>query len=254
MSATGICTSRTRAGVPHRLEWSKQRRGASAHQNHVCERQITKCFWEVFFGNVDASGIKDNVFDPPIISQYIRLQPSHFSVRSTLRMELIGCELDSCSLPLGMENRSISDAQVTASSHKASVFANWAPSHARLNLAGRTNAWRPRENGQREWLQVDFWKLMKITAVTTQGVKSILTSMYVKEFVLSSSQDGKHWTFFRQNNEVKIFKGNQDHSSPVVNPVEPPLFARLLRIHPWSWVNHIALRVEVLGCDTQQLY
>ncbi|XP_036596430.1 coagulation factor VIII isoform X2 [Trichosurus vulpecula] len=208
----------------------------------------------VFFGNVDASGIKENVFDPPIITRYIRLQPSHFSVRSTLRMELLGCELNSCSLPLGMENRSISDAQVTASSHKVTVFANWAPSQARLNLEGRTNAWRPRENGQREWLQVDFWKLMKVTGVTTQGVKSILTSMYVKEFLLSSSQDGKHWTFFRQNNKVKIFKGNQDHSSPVVNPVEPPLFARHLRIHPWSWANHIALRVEVLGCDTQQLY
>uniref|UniRef100_A0A4X2LK51 Coagulation factor VIII n=1 Tax=Vombatus ursinus TaxID=29139 RepID=A0A4X2LK51_VOMUR len=208
----------------------------------------------VFFGNVDASGIKENVFDPPIVAQYIRLQPSHFSVRSTLRMELLGCELDSCSLPLGMENRSISDAQVTASSHKTNVFANWAPSQARLNLEGRTNAWRPRENGQREWLQVDFWKLMKVTGVTTQGVKSILTSMYVKEFLLSSSLDGKNWTFFRQNNKVKIFKGNQDYSSPVVNPVRPPLFARHLRIHPWSWANHIALRVEVLGCDTQQLY
>ncbi|XP_068919849.1 coagulation factor VIII [Petaurus breviceps papuanus] len=208
----------------------------------------------VFFGNVDASGIKENVFDPPMVAQYIRLQPSHFSGRSTLRMELLGCELDSCSLPLGMENRSISDAQVTASSHKVNVFANWAPSQARLNLEGRINAWRPRENGQKEWLQVDFWKLMKVTGVTTQGVKSVLTSMYVKEFLLSSSRDGKHWTFFRQNNKVKIFKGNQDHSSPVVNPVEPPLFARHLRIHPWSWVNHIALRVEVLGCDTQQLY
>ncbi|XP_020831238.1 coagulation factor VIII isoform X3 [Phascolarctos cinereus] len=208
----------------------------------------------VFFGNVDASGIKENVFDPPIVAQYIRLQPSHFSVRSTLRMELLGCELDSCSLPLGMENRSISDAQVTASSHKTNVFANWAPSQARLNLEGRANAWRPRDNGQREWLQVDFWKLMKVTGVTTQGVKSILTSMYVKEFLLSSSQDGKNWTFFRQNNKVKIFKGNQDYSSPVVNPVRPPLFARHLRIHPWSWANHIALRVEVLGCDTQQLY
>ncbi|XP_043830682.1 coagulation factor VIII [Dromiciops gliroides] len=206
----------------------------------------------VFFGNVDASGIKENVFDPPMVAQYIRLQPSHFSVRSTLRMELLGCELNSCSLPLGMENRSISDAQVTASSHKASVFATWAPSQARLNLEGRTNAWRPQENGQKEWLQVDFQKVMKVTGVITQGVKSILTNMYVKEFLLSSSQDGKNWTFVRQNNKIKIFKGNEDHTSPVVNPVEPPLFARRLRIHPWSWANHIALRVEVLGCDTQQ--
>ncbi|KAM8964852.1 coagulation factor VIII-like isoform 1-T1 [Sarcophilus harrisii] len=206
----------------------------------------------VFFGNVDASGIKENAFDPPVIARFLRLQPSHFSVRSTLRMELLGCELNSCSLPLGVENGAISDAQLTASSHKASVFATWAPWRARLNLQGRTNAWRPRENGRAEWLQVDFGKLMKVTGVTTQGVKSILTSMFVREFLLSSSRDGKRWTFFHQNNQAKIFKGNRDHSSPVVNPVEPPLFASHLRIHPWRWANHIALRVEVLGCDTQQ--
>ncbi|XP_074064307.1 coagulation factor VIII isoform X2 [Macrotis lagotis] len=208
----------------------------------------------VFFGNVDASGIKENVFDPPLLAQYIRLQPSYFSVRSTLRMELLGCPLDSCSLPLGMENRGISDAQLTASSHKANVFATWAPSQARLNLEGRSNAWRPQENGQKEWLQMDFRKLMKVTAVVTQGVKSILTSMYVKEFLLASSQDGRHWTFYRQDNKVKIFKGNQDYSSPVVNTVKPPLFTRYLRIHPRTWANQIALRMEVMGCDTQQLY
>ncbi|XP_044539163.1 coagulation factor VIII-like, partial [Gracilinanus agilis] len=111
----------------------------------------------------------------------------------------------------------------------------------------------PQENGRKEWLQVDFRKLMKVTAVTTQGARSVLTSMYVREFALSSSRDGRHWTFVRQADGVKIFKGNRDHSSPVVNPVEPPLFARFLRIHPWSWANHIALRMEVLGCDTQQM-
>ncbi|KAM8966171.1 coagulation factor VIII-like [Sarcophilus harrisii] len=64
---------------------------------------------QVFFGNVDASGIKENAFDPPVIARFLRLQPSHFSVRSTLRMELLGCELNSCSLPLGVENGAISD-------------------------------------------------------------------------------------------------------------------------------------------------
>ncbi|KAM8965012.1 uncharacterized protein ACOB8E_005977 [Sarcophilus harrisii] len=49
---------------------------------------------QVFFGNVDASGIKENAFDPPVIARFLRLQPSHFSVRSTLRMELLGCELN----------------------------------------------------------------------------------------------------------------------------------------------------------------
>lgn len=56
--------------------------------------------------------------------------------------------LQGCNMPLGMENKAISDTQITASSHLSNMFATWSPSQARLNLQGRTNAWRPqvREN------------------------------------------------------------------------------------------------------------
>ncbi|KAM7045154.1 coagulation factor VIII [Molossus nigricans] len=208
----------------------------------------------VFFGNVDSSGIKHNIFNPPIIAQYIRLHPTHYSIRSTLRMELMGCDLNSCSIPLGMENKAISDAQITASSYLNNMFATWSPSQARLHLQGRTNAWRPQVNNPEEWLQVDFQKTVKVTGITTQGVKSLLISMYVKEFLISSSEDGQNWTSFRQNGKVKVFQGNQDSFTPVVNSIDPPLLTRYLRIHPQSWVHQIALRLEILGCETQQLY
>ncbi|XP_029099740.1 coagulation factor VIII isoform X2 [Monodon monoceros] len=208
----------------------------------------------VFFGNVDSSGIKHNIFNPPIIARYVRLHPTHYSIRSTLRMELMGCDLNSCNMALGMESKAISDAQITASSHLSNLFATWSPSQARLHLQGRTNAWRPRANNQKEWLQVDFQKTMRVTGITTQGVKSLLTSMYVKEFLISSSQDGHNWTLFLQNGKVKIFQGNQDSFTPVVNALDPPLFTRFLRIHPQSWAHHIALRLELLGCEAQQQY
>lgn len=209
---------------------------------------------QVFFGNVDSSGIKHNIFNPPIIARYIRLHPTHYSIRSTLRMELMGCDLNSCSMPLGMESKAISDAQITASSYFTNMFATWSPSKARLNLQGRSNAWRPQVNNPKEWLQVDFQKTMKVTGITTQGVKSLLTNMYVKEFLISSSQDGHHWTLFFQNGKVKVFQGNQDSFTPVVNSLDSPLLTRYLRIHPQSWVHQIALRIEVLGCEAQELY
>ncbi|KAM8753082.1 coagulation factor VIII isoform 2-T3 [Rhynchonycteris naso] len=208
----------------------------------------------VFFGNVDSSGIKHNIFNPPIIARYIRLHPTHYSIRSTLRMELMGCDINSCSIPLGMENKEISDAQITASSYLNNKFATWSPSQARLHLQGRTNAWRPKENNPEEWLQVDFQKTMKVTGIIIQGVKSLLISMYVKEFLISSSPDGHNWTPFLQNGKVKVFHGNQDSFTPVVNSLDPPLLTRYLRIHPQSWVYQIALRLEILGCEAQQLY
>ncbi|XP_029767912.1 coagulation factor VIII [Terrapene carolina triunguis] len=208
----------------------------------------------VFFGNVDATEVKDNRFNPPIIARYIRLHPTHYSIRTTLRMELIGCDLNSCSMPLGMENKSISNQQISASSYSENMFSSWAPSQARLNLQERSNAWKPKVNSPNEWLQVDFEKIMRVTGIVTQGAKNIFSNMFVKEFAVSSSQDGSRWTPVLQDGEEKIFKGNQNHFSTVVNSLDPPLFARYLRIHPRRWQNHIALRTEFLGCDTQQTY
>lgn len=40
---------------------------------------------------------------------------------------------------------------------------------------------------------------------------------------------------------------------PVVNSLHPPRFTRYLRIHPQVWERQIALRLEILGCEAQQL-
>ncbi|XP_032852050.2 coagulation factor VIII isoform X2 [Tyto alba] len=208
----------------------------------------------LFFANVDATGVKENHFNPPIIARYIRINPTHYSIRTTLRMELIGCDLNSCSMPLGMESRGIPDQRISASSYSTSIFSSWSPSQARLNLQGRTNAWRPKSNSPSEWLQVDFEVTKKVTAIITQGAKAVFTHMFVKEFAVSSSQNGVHWSPVLQDGKEKIFKANQDHTSTVTNALEPPLFARYVRIHPRQWHNHIALRIEFLGCDTQQEY
>ncbi|XP_009584342.1 PREDICTED: coagulation factor VIII-like [Fulmarus glacialis] len=208
----------------------------------------------LFFANVDATGVKENCFNPPIIARYIRINPTHYSIRTTLRMELIGCDLNSCSIPLGMENRGIPDQRISASSYSTNVFSSWSPSQARLNMQGRTNAWRPKGNSPSEWLQADFEVTKKVTAIITQGAKAVFTHMFVKEFAVSSSQNGVHWSPVLQDGKEKIFKANQDHTSTVMNTLEPPLFARYVRIHPRQWHNHIALRIEFLGCDTQQEY
>uniref|UniRef100_A0A803YP35 ferroxidase n=1 Tax=Meleagris gallopavo TaxID=9103 RepID=A0A803YP35_MELGA len=201
----------------------------------------------MFFANVDATTVKENRFNPPIIARYIRISPTHYSIRTTLRMELIGCDLNSCSMALGMESKGIPDQRISASSYSSNIFSSWSPSQARLNLQGRSNAWRPEV--AHEWLQVDFEATKKVTAIITQGAKSVFTHMFVKEFAVSSSQDGVHWSPVLHDGKEKV-----DYTSTVLNSLEPPLFARYVRIHPRHWHNHIALRIEFLGCDTQQEY
>ncbi len=49
---------------------------------------------QIFAGNIDNDGTKTNLFDPPIIAQYIRIIPVVCRKACTLRLELVGCELN----------------------------------------------------------------------------------------------------------------------------------------------------------------
>uniref|UniRef100_A0A9J7Z3X4 Coagulation factor VIII, procoagulant component n=1 Tax=Cyprinus carpio carpio TaxID=630221 RepID=A0A9J7Z3X4_CYPCA len=209
-----------------------------------------------FSGNMDGSRIKENLFSPPIVGRYIRIHPLTFQKQPTLRIELLGCDLNSCSVPLGMERRLIPSSSISASSFLNKWLLSWSPDLARLHQKGRANAWRPKvsTNNPHEWLQVDFLSIKRVTGVVTQGARSILKPMTVTEFIVSISSDGRRWTSVKEHgtDSEKIFEGNSEHDEEVLNVFDPPLFTRFIRIHPKGWVNSIALRLEFLGCDTQQ--
>ncbi|XP_074856068.1 coagulation factor V isoform X2 [Carettochelys insculpta] len=206
---------------------------------------------KLFEGNSDAHGIKDNCIDPPIIARYIRVYPTDSYNRPTLRMELLGCEIEGCSMPLGMESGEIQNARITASSYKKSWFNSWAPSLARLNQQGRVNAWQAKSNNNQQWLQIDLLKAKKITAVTTQGCKSMSTDLFVKSYIILYSDEGMEWTTYVDDSTSvgKVFTGNENSGGEVKHFLNPPIFSRFIRIVPKTWNQNIALRVELFGCD-----
>uniref|UniRef100_A0A3Q2E4Q2 F5/8 type C domain-containing protein n=1 Tax=Cyprinodon variegatus TaxID=28743 RepID=A0A3Q2E4Q2_CYPVA len=211
---------------------------------------------QIFRGNLDSTKVKDNSFSPPFVARYVRIHPHGYKQKPALRLELLGCDLNSCSLPLGLEKGLIPDSSLNASSFYWSFMRSWRPSLARLHQSGGANAWRPKVCSHC-WLQVDLGKIKRVTGVITQGARSMLTQMMVTEFSVTFSQDGHSWTHLDpiSGSSPKlccIFTGNEDPDEEALTVFEPPLFAHYLRIHPRGWVNDIALRLEVLGCDTQQ--
>uniref|UniRef100_UPI00398EE7CA coagulation factor V n=1 Tax=Pristiophorus japonicus TaxID=55135 RepID=UPI00398EE7CA len=208
---------------------------------------------KIFVGNTDGTGQVRNNFNPPIIARYVRVYPKPSVGHLALRMELLGCDLQSCSLPLGMENGIIGDQQLSASSFWVSLSA-WHPSLARLNKEGFTNAWVPKRNNPHEWFQINFQHRKKITGIITQGANNLRQSMFVKEYIILYSDNHNSWTVIKDslNLKQKVFKGNVDSKSQVQNTFDPPIFAQYLRIVPQTWQRNIALRVEVLGCETEQ--
>lgn len=209
---------------------------------------------KAFHGNMDSSKVKDNFFSPPFVARYVRIHPVNFVKTPALRLELLGCDLNSCSLPLGLQKRLIPDASLSASSFHSSLLYRWSPDLARLHQEGIANAWRPKNNNPHEWLQVDLGKVKRITGVVTQGARSVFTKMTVTEFSVTVSHDGHSWSSVLEESSQreKIFTGNNEPDDEALTVFHPPLFGRYLRLHPRGWINGIALRLEVLGCDTQQ--
>ncbi|KAL0985594.1 hypothetical protein UPYG_G00159150 [Umbra pygmaea] len=209
-------------------------------------------FRKTFTGNQDASQVKRNTFFPPLIGRFIRLHPLHFYNSAMVRMEYYGCELDGCSVPLGMENRQIEDYRITASSTASSWLSGpWKASLARLNLRGTVNAWQANNNNLNQWLQVELKQVKKITGIITQGAKALSKEMYVISYRLEYSDDGQHWIKYTDDDNLifKTFTGNIDNNNHVKNYIHPPIFSRFIRIIPQSWKSSITLRIELLGCD-----
>ncbi|XP_017289806.1 coagulation factor VIII [Kryptolebias marmoratus] len=210
----------------------------------------------IFHSNMDSYRVKQNKFSPPFVARYVRIHPHRYTKKPAVRLELLGCDLNSCSMPLGLQKKMmlIPDSGFSASSVHSSLLRTWSPSLARLHQSGGANAWRPKSNNPHEWLQVDLGKVRRITGVITQGARSLGTQMVVTEFSVTYSHDGHFWSsvFERKSQTVKIFPGNNDPDKEALTVFSPPLFGRFVRIHPRGWLNDIALRLEVLGCDTLQ--
>ena len=112
-----------------------------------------------------------------------------------------------CSLPLGLENGHVPDAAFSASS---SHQAKYAPARARLNLQGNSKgygAWCAKTNDGKQWLQIDFGELVRVTKVTTQGQQD--GNHWVTKFTLSYSMDGIHWAEYKEKSVTWVSDNHQ---------------------------------------------
>ena len=119
-----------------------------------------------------------------------------------------------------MENKQISDAQISASSLSDD---NSSPSKARLHLKEDQNlpgggGWSALKNDLHQWLQVDLGGYTTLTRVATQGRTG--SNEWVTKYKLQYSDDGMNFQFYKEHGDksakvssytyyVKYFKGNQ---------------------------------------------
>ncbi|XP_028395190.1 zinc metalloproteinase nas-13-like [Dendronephthya gigantea] len=111
----------------------------------------------------------------------------------------------------------------------------------------RVGAWcHAPYNREEKHLTIDFGRRRRIVALATQGRDTYFE--HTKSYSLSFSDDRTQWREYREGGSKKIFDGNCDHVTPVLNILARTQYARFIRIHPIKLFGAACLRVEVYGC------
>ena len=100
-----------------------------------------------------------------------------------------------------MENGSISDSQINASSQ---LDVDHAATQGRLHLkatADKAGSWSAGKNDTSQWLQIDLGaKDIRVTRVATQGKSD--DAQWVTRYRLQYSKDGENFLYYREQGQT----------------------------------------------------
>uniref|UniRef100_A0A8C0GQT7 Epithelial discoidin domain-containing receptor 1 n=1 Tax=Chelonoidis abingdonii TaxID=106734 RepID=A0A8C0GQT7_CHEAB len=155
-----------------------------------------------------------------------------------------------CRYALGMQDRTIPDEDLSASSAWSD---STAAKHSRLDTSDGDGAWCPAGPvypNDAEFLEVDLRHLHFLTLVGTQGRHA---GGHGKEFArtyrLHYSRDRHHWLAWRDRWGNEVISGNENTNEVVLKDLGPPIIARYVRFYPRAdRVMSVCLRVELYGC------
>ncbi|XP_035018494.2 epithelial discoidin domain-containing receptor 1 isoform X4 [Hippoglossus stenolepis] len=159
-------------------------------------------------------------------------------------------QITQCRYALGMEDGTIPDSDITASSA-------WSDSteakHGRLSTGEGDGAWCPAGAvfpGGSEYLQIDLHKLHFLALVGTQGRHADGHGQeFARSYRLRYSRDGVKWMTWRDRWSQQVVSGNENTYDIVLKDLGPPIVARMVRFYPLAdRVMSVCLRVELYGC------
>lgn len=201
---------------------------------------------KAFTGNRDRTSVKFNSLLPAIKGRFLRITPYYWHRFPGMRVELYGCKLATCSVPIGLQDGRIPNTYITASSKWG---AKYDPHRARLNHrnVGGYGAWSARYKNAFQWIQIRLLETTTITGIATQGRYE--ANQWVKTYEIATSYNGKKFRFYSVKGKVKLFQGNFNRLATVSHRLVPRVRARYVRIYPKTWYSHISMRIELYGCS-----
>ncbi|XP_067868887.1 discoidin domain-containing receptor 2-like isoform X4 [Heterodontus francisci] len=155
-----------------------------------------------------------------------------------------------CRYALGMEDGTIPDEDVTASSE---WYGSTAARFGRLEKERGDGAWCPVDllyPDSMEYLQIDLHALNFITLLGTQGRHAYGSgNEFARAYQLDYSRDGRRWVTWRDRQGKRVISGNVNTYDIVLKDLLPPIIARYVRVIPVTeQPSSVCMRVELYGC------
>ncbi|NXA39334.1 DDR2 protein, partial [Eudromia elegans] len=155
-----------------------------------------------------------------------------------------------CRYPLGMQEGTIRDEDITASSQ---WYDSTGPQYARLQREEGDGAWCPAGLLQPEdvqFLQMDLHKLFFITLIGTQGRHARATGKeFARAYRIDYSRNGERWISWKDRHGRQVIQGNINTYDVVLKDLRPPIIARFIRVIPVTELPMtVCMRVELYGC------
>ena len=95
-----------------------------------------------------------------------------------------------------MGNGRIRNNQLSASSNE---------NHVGLARLHGERAWRA-ESSSDEWIQVDFWRLVHVSAISTQGILASHHVECVTQYKVAHAIEEEEWQYITDDEEEKVLK------------------------------------------------
>ena len=119
-------------------------------------------------------------------------------------------------MPLGVEDKRVPNPMMRASSYR-NYYCR--PGSGRLNgrrVGRQGGAWCAKRRNRRQWLQIDFGALTRVTRIATQGKQN--SAQWVKSYYLKYSKNGYSFLPYKENGRTKVSLGlftwrEEDHST-----------------------------------------
>ena len=138
----------------------------------------------------------------------------------------------------------LADSALSASSFRN---AGSRPAGSRLHSGA---FWRPASEAVGEFVQADLGALKRIEAIATQGHPVHARWVTSYKFAYSVVDDDVTYDYVKNvDDSERMFIGNSDGNTVVVNDVSPPIAACYVRLYPQTYESLISVRWEVYGCS-----